>query len=248
MVKDPLVIGHRGAMGHETENTIASVDKALELGVDMIEIDVFRIRSGEIVVFHDDRVDRLTNGVGSIEAYNVVYARNLIVKGNHRIPFLQEVLQTVDKKAMLNIELKGANTADRVNFIIENYIKNHGWTLDQFLISSFNWEELKVMRQLNPEIPIAVLIEQDPLDAIDIANELNAVAINPYYKMLSAAKVKQIHNAGFKVYTWTVNEPADILQMKKIGVDGIFSDYPERLILCIMSSSVYVVLRDSMRP
>ncbi len=85
------------------------------------------------------------------------------------------------------------------------------------------------MRELNPEIPIAVLIEQDPLDAIDIANELNAVAINPYYKMLTAAKVKQIHNAGFKVYTWTVNEPADILQMKKIGVDGIFSDYPERL-------------------
>ena len=229
MVKDPLVIGHRGAMGHETENTIASVEKALELGVDMIEIDVFRIRSGEIMVFHDDRVDRLTNGVGPIEAYTVVTARNLIVEGNHRIPLLQEVLKTVDKKAMLNIELKGANTSDRVNFIIDNYIKNQGWTLDQFLISSFNWEELRSMRQINPDIAIAVLTERDPLDALATADELNAVAINPYYKMLNKDNVKQIQAAGYKVYTWTVNESDDMDKMKEIGVDGIISDFPERI-------------------
>ncbi len=229
MKKNLLVIGHRGAMGHETENTIASVEKALELGVDMIEIDVFRIRSGEIMVFHDDRVDRLTNGVGPIEAHTVITARNLIVEGNHRIPFLQEVLKTVDKKAMLNIELKGANTSDRVNFIIENYIANQGWTLDQFLISSFNWEELRVMREINPEIAIAVLTERDPLDAISIANELDAVAINPYYKMLTEDNIQQMQEAGFKVYTWTVNDVEDIALLNEMGVDGIFSDYPERI-------------------
>ncbi len=228
-MKEPLVIGHRGAMGHETENTLASVQKALDLGVDMIEIDVFRIRSGEIMVFHDKTVDRLSNGGGDIEQYNVVDAKNLILQGNHRIPTLQDVLKLVDKKAMLNIELKGAKTSDRVNFITGRYIKNQGWTLDQFLISSFNWQELGEFRKMNQDIGIAVLTDGDPLEAIPIAKELNAVAINPDYRTLDKSKVNAIHQAGFKVYTWTVNDPEEIEKLKKMGVDGIFSDYPERI-------------------
>ncbi len=229
MFNKPLVIGHRGAMGHETENTLASVQKALDLGVDMIEIDVFKIDSGEIVVFHDQSVERLTNGGGSIEEYNIFDLRQLIVDGNHQIPMLQEVLRLIDKRTKLNIELKGANTSDRVNFIIERYQKNQGWTLDQFVISSFNWEELRSFRNINQKIDLAVLTEGNPLEAIPIAEELNAVAINPNYRQLNEEIVDAIHEAGFKVYTWTVNEPQDIEQMKKIGVDGIFSDYPERV-------------------
>ncbi|MGI9546428.1 MAG: glycerophosphodiester phosphodiesterase [Flavobacteriaceae bacterium] len=229
MFHKPLVIGHRGAMGHETENSLASVQKALDLDVDMIEIDVFRIRSGEIVVFHDARVDRLTNGVGEIERYNVVQAKNLKLDSVHRIPLLQDVLKLIDKKTRLNIELKGANTSDRVNFIIENYIENQGWTRDNFLISSFNWDELRQFRKFNKEIALAVLTEGNPLDAIPIAEELGAEAINPYYQTIDKEILNQIHEAGFKVYTWTVNDPADIGSLKKIGVDGIISDFPERV-------------------
>ena len=228
-MKEPLVIGHRGAMGHETENTLASVQKALDLGADMIEIDVFNIVSGETVVFHDERVERLSNSGGRIEEYNIVDLRNLKLKGNHRIPMLQEVLKLVDKKAKLNIELKGANTADRVNFIVGRYIEHQGWTLDQFLISSFNWDTLKELRSINQNIAIAVLTDDDPLKAITVAQELNAVAINPDYKTLNQANVDAIHAAGFKVYTWTVNDPDEIEKLKKMGVDGIFSDYPERI-------------------
>lgn len=229
MLQDTMVIGHRGAMGHETENTLASVQKALDLGVDMIEIDVFKIASGEILVFHDERVDRLTNGGGKIEEYNIVDARKLILDGNHSIPMLPDVLKLVDKRAKMNIELKGANTADRVNFIIEKYVERNGWTLDQFLISSFKWDELKALRSLNPNIAIAVLVEGDPLKAIPVAKELNAEAINPDYLQLNEQIVDSIHQAGFKVYTWTVNAPGEIRRMKNIGVDGIISDYPERI-------------------
>ncbi len=229
MISDTMVIGHRGAMGHETENSLPSIQKALDLGVDMIEIDVFKIASGEILVFHDERVDRLTNGGGKIEEYNIVDAKKLILDGNHPIPMLQEVLRLVDKKAKLNIELKGANQADRVNFIIETYVERNGWTLDQFLISSFNWDELRSFRSYNPDIAIAVLVEGDPLKAIPVAEELNAVAINPDYRQLSEQVVDSIHQAGFKVYTWTVNAPAEINRMKDYGVDGIISDYPERI-------------------
>ena len=229
MFHQPLAIGHRGAMGHETENTLASVQKAIDLEADMIEIDVFKIYSGEIAVFHDERVDRLTNGGGRIEEYNIVDLRKLILDGNHGIPLLQDVLKLIDKRTKLNIELKGANLSDRVNFIIEYYVEKQGWTLDQFVISSFNWDELRSFREFNKDIAIAVLTEGDPLEAIPVAEELGAVAINPYYQTLTEENVSQIQAAGYKVFTYTVNDPVDIERMKDFGVDGIFSDYPERV-------------------
>ncbi|WP_245737139.1 glycerophosphodiester phosphodiesterase [Maribacter orientalis] len=228
-MKKPLIIGHRGAMGHETENTLPSIQKAMDLGVDMIEIDVFKIKSGEIVVFHDDTVDRLTNGPGSIEEYNILELKKLIVNGGHQIPMLQDVLKLIDNKVALNIELKGAGTADRVNFIMDYYINKKNWSPENFIISSFNWDELKEMRRLNPDVAIAVLTEENPIDAIPIAKELKAVAINPYFKKLDLEVANQLHDAGFKIYTWTVNEPEDIDAMKKIAVDGIITNFPERV-------------------
>ncbi len=228
-MKKPLVIGHRGAMGHETENTLPSIQKAMDLGVDMIEIDVFKLKSGEIVVFHDDTVDRLTNGPGSIEDYNIIELKKLIVNGGHQIPMLQDVLKLIDNKVALNIELKGAGTADRVNFIMNYYINKKNWSPENFIISSFNWDELKEMRKLNTDVAIAVLTEENPIDAIPMAKELQAVAINPYFKKLDSEVANQIHDAGFKIYTWTVNEPEDIDAMKKLAVDGIITNFPERV-------------------
>lgn len=223
-----LVIGHRGAMGYETENTLASIQKALDLGVDMIEIDVFNIQSGETVVFHDERLERLSNAVGNIEEYNIFDLKKVILDGNHQIPTLQDVLKLIDNKVPLNIELKGANTSERVNFITNYYITQRGWTLDNFVISSFNWDELREMRSINPDIAIAVLTEENPIEAIPIAKELNAIAVNPYYKTLTAENTEQIKKEGFKVFTYTVNEPEDIAKMKKFGVDGVFTNYPDR--------------------
>ncbi|MFS4494308.1 glycerophosphodiester phosphodiesterase [Maribacter sp. 2308TA10-17] len=225
----PLVIGHRGAMGHETENTIASIEKAIELSVDMIEIDVFQIKSGETVVFHDDELDRLTDTEGSVEDQSYSDLQKVIVKGGHKIPTLQDVLNSIGHKVKINIELKGAGTAEHVNLIIRQYIEEKGWKLDDFLISSFRWDELKKMRALDPDIPIAVLTEKDPIDAISIASELKAEAINPNFKMLNAENNLKIQEAGFKIYVWTVNEPNDILQMKRFGVEGIITNYPERV-------------------
>jgi glycerophosphoryl diester phosphodiesterase len=227
--KKPLVIGHRGAMGHETENTLASVQKALDLGVDMIEIDVFKISSGEVVVFHDQTVERLTNGPGKIEEYNISDLSRLTLDGGHKIPMLQDVLKLIDNKVALNIELKGANTADKVNHVIEFYTKSRGWSTENFIISSFNWEELRTLRKLNDSVAIAILTEDNPLDALAIGTELNAVAINPYFKNLDADVAAKIKQAGFKIYTWTVNEPDDIAAIKNMGVDGIITNFPERV-------------------
>lgn len=225
----PLVIGHRGAMGHETENTLAAIEKAMDMGVDMIEIDVFKIKSGEIVVFHDENLERLTDGQGKIESYVLSGLKKLTVKGEHTIPTLMEVLDLMDGKTRLNVELKGEGTANDVHAIIEEYIENGTWKLTDFIISSFKWEELRKMRNLNATIPIAILTAENPLDAIPVAKELKAEAINPNYKKLTAENNVALKDAGFKIYPWTVNEPEAILMMKRFGVDGIITNYPERV-------------------
>jgi glycerophosphoryl diester phosphodiesterase len=229
MKSDFLIIGHRGAMGHETENTLASIQKAMDLGVDMIEIDVFKIKSGEIAVFHDEQLNRISNAPGNIEDYDISDLRQVILDGGHRIPILQQVLKFIDNKVALNIELKGDDTADRVNFIMEYYIEKKGWSSENFVISSFKWDELRALRKLNPDVAIAVLTEdEDPTTTIPVAKELNAVAVNPWFKTLTAENVQKIQDAGFKVYTYTVNEIEDINRMKEFGVNGIFINYPER--------------------
>ncbi len=227
MIKSPLVIGHRGAMGHVTENTIASVAKALELGVDMIEIDVFKIKSGEIIVFHDDTVERLTDKTGKIEDNSLTSLKELTLKGNHKIPLLKEVLELVNAQVPINIELKGENTAEKVNTIINYYLKEESWKLNQFLISSFNWDELIKMRRLNDAIDIALLTEEDPVDAIPMATQLKAKAINPNFMKLTSKNANKVSEAGFKIYTWTINTQEELKQIADIGVDGIFTNNPE---------------------
>lgn len=228
MVQKPLVIGHRGAMGHETENTLASVQKAMDLGVDMIEIDIFKVKSGELVVFHDETLDRLANAGGKIEEYHYYTLTQVVLDGNHKIPLLQEVIRLIDKKVRLNIEIKGKGTTDRLNHIIKHFIEDKAWPKDSFVISSFDWEELRTVRAINPTVPIAVLTDSDPMEAIAIAQELNAEAINPHFAKLTQENVNAIKKAGFKVYTWTVNDPQDIIDVKRFGVDGIITNFPER--------------------
>jgi glycerophosphoryl diester phosphodiesterase len=189
---------------------------------------VFKIASGELVVFHDDEVDKLTDGSGPIEAKNLEEVKALTLEGGHRIPTLIEVLDTLDKRTSLNIELKGSNTADDSVRIVRAYIAQQGYTSDQFVFSSFKWEELDRVRELEEQFDIAVLTGEDPLDALSKAQELNAIAINPWYKRVTAENVQAIHEAGFKVFTYTVNEPEDIALMREYKVDGIFCNYPDR--------------------
>ena len=135
-----LNIGHRGAKGHIAENTIASIRKAIELGADGIEIDVFLCKSGEIVLFHDKTLEKLTNGEGNIEDKNLDELRKLkVLNSPHSIPTLEEVLKSIDKDVFLNIELKGRNTAQGTLDLIRKYIWKNKIELNNILFSSFNW-------------------------------------------------------------------------------------------------------------
>ena len=223
-----VVCGHRGAMGHATENTLESMKKGVELKADMLEIDVYKIKTGEMLVFHDDTLDRITNAKGKIEEYSFEDLRKVLVEGKHQIPTLEEVIETINRKAVLNIELKGENTATDTNRIIEEY-KKKGWKNKDFFISSFRMGELEKFRSLNKEIAIGVLTFKDPLEYLPKAKELNAQAINPYYKTLNAENIAVMKANNFKIYPWTVNEVEDIKNLQKLKVVGIITNYPEKI-------------------
>ena len=225
-----MVIGHRGAMGYETENSLASVQKALDFNVDMIEIDVFKVRGDAVVVFHDEEISRLTDGVGNIEEFTEDQLEFLTLSGGHKIPNLKVILELIDGRCMLNVELKGAGTAAPVSTLIHEYIEKGNWKKEDFLISSFNWKELELFYELDTEIAIGILIEEkDPIEAIEIGKKINAIAIHPDFNLLNQENIDVIRDEGFKIYTWTVNAPEDIEEMKNLGVDGIITNFPDRV-------------------
>ena len=225
----PLVIGHRGAMGHAPENTLPSIRAALKLSVDAIEIDVFRIASGELVVFHDNTLGKLTNGKGRIEEKTLDELSTLLVLGSAKIPTLKEVLTEINGAASVNVELKGTHTAEGTIALFDDFVSNGIFTAEQLYVSSFDWDELRDFRKATNKYDIALLTDKNPLDAVNVAYELNAVAINPNYRQLSADIVHSLHAYGLKVIPYTVNNLADIAALIEMGVNGIITDYPERL-------------------
>ena len=176
-----MVVGHRGAMGHVLENTIESVQKAIELNVDGIEIDVFKSKTGELVVYHDPSLSRLSNSNAFIEQISLDSIKKVELIGGYFIPTLKEIVDIIPEKIFLNIELKGQHTAFETNKIIINYLNTYNFPVSKFIISSFRWDELKKIRSINKEIPIAILV--DSLykidDAIKLAKQINAIALNP---------------------------------------------------------------------
>ncbi|WP_294818183.1 glycerophosphodiester phosphodiesterase family protein [uncultured Flavobacterium sp.] len=224
-----LKIGHRGAKGHMAENTLASFRKALEMGVDGIELDVHVCATGELVVIHDFTVDRTTNGSGEVHKMTLAELKNLAVEGSHDIPTLSEVMKLCKTKCVVNIEMKGRHTALPLAVFIERLVGKGGWHYEDLIVSSFQREELEAMSKANPEVHLGILTQASMKEAWDWAEAFKAKAIHPHFSLLTESNVRKVQDAGYKVYTWTVNETTDIARMKEYGVDGIMSDYPERL-------------------
>ena len=224
-----LKIGHRGACGYEPENTLLSFKKALELGVDMIELDVYRLQDGHVIVIHDDKVDRTTNGTGYVWNKRYDEIKKLDAGEGEQVPSLEEVLNLINRKAKVNIELKGEGTAEAVAEIIKAYIKDKGWEMNDFLVSSFNHPELIKLKKRLPQIRIGALITGIPVDYAKFAEDMNAYSVNLCIEFINKEFVEDAHKRGLKVFVWTANELDDIARMQELGVDGLFTNFPDRL-------------------
>ncbi|WP_445958111.1 glycerophosphodiester phosphodiesterase [Yeosuana sp.] len=223
-----IKIGHRGAKGHLAENTLESIKKALKLGVDGIEIDVHRCASGQLVVFHDFTLDRMTNGTGEVSKQTLKQLKQVEVKGHCQIPTLSEVLTFVNNKCLVNIELKGQDTAKEASRLIDFFVEKKGWDYNNILVSSFQKDLLETVHKINDKIPLSVLTNANIEEAVGFAKTIHAVSLHVDYTMLTQEIVDDLKQ-DFKVITYTVNNLNPIKRIKSYGVDGIISDFPDRL-------------------
>ena len=223
-----LCIGHRGAMGHAPENTLLSFKKALELGAQCVEMDVYHV-GGSLVVFHDDRLERTTNGSGYLLDHDFETLRSLDAGAGEKIPTLGEVFETVDLRAGVNIELKGPGTARPVVEFIASQRKK-GWGDDFILVSSFNHSELEAVRRIDANTKIGVLIAGPPTNGVAVAVDLGAYSVHLSLEFVDRTFVEDAHLCGLQVFVFTVNDPDDIRRMEELGVDGVFTNYPERVL------------------
>lgn len=214
-----LKIGHRGAKGHEAENTLVSFQKAIALGVDMIELDVYLSKDNHPVVIHDKTIDRTTSGHGLVADFLATELQSL------GVPTLETVFNLVNNQCEINIEIKVIEAVDRVLQLINSS------TFDKrkLLLSSFDWNALREVRIQDSSIRIGVLTETDITLALAFAKFIKAYSIHPYYHLLTAENTQKTQTNNFKVFPWTVNESEDIIFVKSLQVDGIITDFPDRL-------------------
>jgi glycerophosphoryl diester phosphodiesterase len=221
------IVGHRGARGHAPENTLLGLDVGLKLGADWVEFDV-QLHQGELLLMHDLRLERTTNGSGRLSDHSFAALRKLDAGQGQQIPTLQEAINLIDQRIGINIELKTWNgTAAAVARVLREGL-DQGWAAENFLVSSFHLPELYEFRQLVPEIPIGVLLCGVPLDWAGVAVELGASTLNLSDEFVDEKLVADAHARDLKVWVYTVNHPDEMARMKSLRVDGIFTDYPDR--------------------
>lgn len=216
-------IGHRGAKGYVAENTLASFEKAIELDVDGIELDVHLSSDGKVVVIHDETIDRTTSEKGFVKDYSSLELNKL------GIPTLTDVLDLIAKKCFVNIEIKDNKATKFVLELVQNYISEKHWNPNLFQISSFDRNVLQLCHSEERSILLGVLTEDSVENAITFAKKIDAYSINPCFKLLTVENVLAMHQNGFKIFPWTVNSEEDITFVKSLQVDGIISDFPDRI-------------------
>lgn len=240
-----LVIGHRGASGYAPEHTFPSWDLAIEFGVDYIEQDLQMTRDGILVVMHDPTLDRTTSGAGDVIAHTLEEIKELDAGAwfNARfagatVPALREVFERYGAKANYYIETKNPEEAPGMEEKLLELINEFGlresavsnW---QVLIQSFSRDSLLKIKAMDPQLPLIQLIGKDYSSAqiqerlADIRSY--AVGIGPSRFSVDAALVDAAHSSGLHVHPYTVNEPEEMARLIALGVDGMFSDFPDRV-------------------
>ena len=228
---------HRGASKYYPENTILSIKEGIKAGAEGIEIDVHKTKDNKLVVIHDEDIERTFKGKGLVKDYTLTKlkefkCRNKVFQENLdcRIPTLEEVLEIIKVAGiMLNIELK----TDEIHYegIEKDVIDlvNKYDLKDKVILSSFNHESIKMVRQIDSEIKTGLLYEKPIKDIINYANKLGAYAIHPDISLVTEELLREASENNIKVNIYTVNSPIIMRKLIKAGANGLFTDYPDLL-------------------
>ncbi len=232
----PAVIAHRGASAHAPENTLAAFELAVQQGADAVEFDVKLTADGQVVVLHDQTVDRTTDGRGDLRAFSLAALRELDAGARfseqfrgQRVPTLEEVFETVGRRVRMNIELTNyATPLDSLVPAVVALVRRFGLE-KQVLFSSFFPHNLRQAKRLLPEVPCGLLTWAGWMGWWGRAVGFRAgvyQAIHPNLQDVDAARVRRWQAAGRRVHVWTVNAEADLARLFAEGVDGVFTDDP----------------------
>ncbi|MBM3264103.1 MAG: glycerophosphodiester phosphodiesterase [candidate division Zixibacteria bacterium] len=221
----PLIIAHRGAsgVGLAPENTLAAFRLALELGADLVELDVHRTGDGRIVVIHDATLDRTTDRRGAVRDLAFSEILDADAGGGQPIPALFEVLELVRNRALALIEIKPPDITQSVIAAIRDAEAS-----DFVVLQSFYPNVIAETLQLAPDIPRALLIGKPGGDIIRQANAVGAGVVVPAFSFVTAETIRETRLRGLAVWTYTVDAEPDMRRMIALGVDGIITNYPDR--------------------
>ena len=214
------VIGHRGAAGHAPENSLEAFEIAFSSEVDAIEFDVKYVHN-ELIVFHDETVDRVTESTGSIISFSQSEFSELRLHNGEPIPTLAQVWDVVPPSVGMNIELKGPNTGRPV----AEFIRTHP---HRYLVSSFLVDELKQFKAYADKVPTALLTRVHDMSVLGSATALGVDNIHVMDAVADPGYLLAMFNAGFTVYVFTVNDIQRALQLREMGVAAIFTDSPRK--------------------
>jgi glycerophosphoryl diester phosphodiesterase len=228
-----VVIGHRGAAGLLPENTLSSFRQAYDCGVHAVELDVYVVE-GELVVIHDDTVDRTTNGRGPVMGISLSELRRLDAGNGCQVPLLAEVVRDLPDGVGLNVEMKGPDTVVPV----AAFLAEHPG-LD-VLVSSFRLTELHEFRQLAPDVRVAPLFNRWRAHAWRTAEELGSWAINLSRRAATGPRLAEARRRGLKIFVYTVNDVEEAVRLVSQGATGIFTDFPDRITPAVLADRTLV--------
>jgi glycerophosphoryl diester phosphodiesterase len=236
--RKPLVIGHRGAQGLAPENTLAGFEIAAGLGVDGIEFDVQRSRDGHLVVFHDVEIDRVTDGSGNLYELTLDEIKGLDAGSafdarfrGERVPTLEEAFAYFAKTdLLLFIELKDPWRFEGIEAEVIELIRRYG-LVEQSQVRSFFHAALHTTYHLAPEIAISELW----FDRLPQDDEITYKTVNALHLLYTSEEIARLHARGVQVTAWTVNDVADARRLIAAGIDGITTNYPDRMLPLIDS-------------
>ncbi len=224
------MIAHRGASGQLPENTLPAFERAVALGADMIEIDLHRTRDGAVVVRHDAGLEGL-GGRGEIGDASLDQVRALDAGGGARVPLLDEVLDALGSQIPFNLELKcpGRGAYEGLEELALEAVRRRR-LLESTLFSCFDDAVLARIRERAPDARIGLLFSpRRPEGVLERARRLAAEALNPWHGLVDPGLVERAHAADLAVYPYTVDETPEMRRLLAAGVDGLFTNHPERL-------------------
>lgn len=236
----PICYAHRGARGHAPENTLLAFDLAFDLGADGIECDAQLSRDGRLVIIHDGTVNRTTSGRGAVRDLTFAALRQLDAGRGQTIPTLEETLALVRTRGgLLNIELKAESDAEALQVseavaALLSAMSKDDPMRTRLIASSFSLPAVSDIKRRLPWLRVGALYggrAWTRQTMIERALTLGADAIHPHPRILTRGTVRAAHDAGLRVNVWTANRKATIRQLIAWEVDGVFSDFPERVVI-----------------